>query len=244
MKPPSGVVLSCEHGGHRVPARVSHLFAGLASRLESHRGHDPGAADLTRRLARALGAPAFVARVSRLVVDLNRSPGLPALRAGPARGIVGADRERLLDRHYWPFRRAVEAALREALARGGGPVLHLSCHSFTPVLDGRERRADVALLYDPRRPGERAFADLWLAGLALRRPFLVLRRNYPYRGVADGHTTWLRRRLPPGCYLGLELEVNQRFPLGPRPEWRRLQEDLEASLREALGGGLGRDTRA
>jgi hypothetical protein len=37
-----------------------------------------------------------------------------------------------------------------------------------------------------------------------------VRRNRPYRGAADGLTTHLRRKLGPR-YLGIELEVSQRF---------------------------------
>ena len=36
-------------------------------------------------------------------------------------------------------------------------VLHVAVHSFTPVLHGERRNADVGLLYDPARPRERAF---------------------------------------------------------------------------------------
>ena len=37
-----------------------------------------------------------------------------------------------------------------------------------------------------------------------------MRRNYPYAGKGDGLTSYLRRRFPPGAYVGIELEVNQR----------------------------------
>ena len=36
-----------------------------------------------------------------------------------------------------------------------------------------------------------------------------VRRNYPYRGAADGLTTALRRLFKPKDYLGLEIEINQ-----------------------------------
>ena len=57
--------------------------------------------------------------------------------------------------------------------------------------------------------------------------------NYPYRGVSDGHTAALRRRFRKR-YLGLEIEVNQRFPLGPEKDWRELQEGFKDCLREML----------
>jgi hypothetical protein len=56
-----------------------------------------------------------------------------------------------------------------------------------------------------------------------------LRRNYPYRGQSDGLTTALRRQFG-ARYLGIELEINQRWPLGPRSAWQTLQADLQATI--------------
>jgi hypothetical protein len=47
--------------------------------------------------------------------------------------------------------------------------------------------------------------------------------------AADGLTTHLRRRFG-NLYAGLELEVNQRWPLTMKREWRSLQRVLANSL--------------
>src|SRR5690606_9080611 len=73
------LVLSCEHGGNRVPPRYKDRFKDAEKLLESHRGYDLGALAVARRMAAALGAPLFYSRVSRLVVDLNRSQHHPRL---------------------------------------------------------------------------------------------------------------------------------------------------------------------
>jgi predicted N-formylglutamate amidohydrolase len=109
-------------------------------------------------------------------------------------------------------------------------VLHVSVHTFTPRWRNARRDVDVALLYDPARRRERAFADAWLEALAARRPDLRLRRNFPYRGEADGLTTHLRGVFGAGHYLGLELEVSQQHALGAASAWRRLQADICAAL--------------
>ena len=70
------VVISCEHGGSRIPGRYRHLFAGRAALLESHRGWDPGALVMARALSRGLRAPLFASTTSRLLVDLNRKEGI------------------------------------------------------------------------------------------------------------------------------------------------------------------------
>ena len=117
-------------------------------------------------------------------------------------------------------------------------VLHISSHSFTPRLDGIERRADVGLLYDPRRAGEQRFCLAWKRALESASPGLVVRRNYPYRGSADGLTTHLRRRFAERSYSGIELEVNQKHALGEPRAWRALRALLVASLRHALTRGF------
>jgi predicted N-formylglutamate amidohydrolase len=113
-------------------------------------------------------------------------------------------------------------------------VIHIAAHSFTPVLGGIVRRADVAWLYDPRRAGETLLARRWQAALAQRAPGLRLRRNYPYQGRSDGLASLLRKRYPDPAYVGIELEVNQRFVAQGGAPWETLRSDLIESLAAAL----------
>jgi hypothetical protein len=96
------------------------------------------------------------------------------------------------------------------------------------------RTADVGLLFDPRRPLEARLCGAWREALQALEPGLRVRRNYPYRGSADGLTTWLRGRFPARQYLGIEVEVNQRFPRGSARRWQALRASLTVSLRQAL----------
>ena len=114
-----------------------------------------------------------------------------------------------------------------------GRIVHLSCHSFTPRLDGVERRADIGLLYDPTREVEVALCLAWQRALKGAAPHLRVRRNYPYRGYDDGLTTTLRRRYADPWYAGIELEVNQKYPLGDAAAWRALRRILISSFKEA-----------
>ena len=36
------IVITCEHGGNRIPVLYRDLFHGQQQQLESHRGYDPG----------------------------------------------------------------------------------------------------------------------------------------------------------------------------------------------------------
>jgi predicted N-formylglutamate amidohydrolase len=226
-------MVTCEHGGHRVPARHRALFAGAGAALRSHRGWDPGALELARDLARALEAPLLACTTTRLLVDANRSAAHPRLFSAWSRALPAAERAALLARWWRPHHAAVTQLVRAAVRRRR-TVLHLSVHSFTPRWKGRPRAVDVGFLYDPTRRRERAFAAEWRRALAARRGDLALRRNQPYRGNADGLTSCMREAFDGAHYLGVELEVSQRFPLGPAPRWRRLRRDLVESLADVL----------
>lgn len=237
-RPDIALIVSCEHATNRVPAEYGALFADAAALLDSHRGFDAGALDVARALARIVkGTPLVEARATRLLVDLNRSAHHPKLFSELTRELTEAAKRRLVARHYTPYRARVEALVADEAARGRF-VLHVSSHSFTPVLGGRERDADVALLYDPGRRSEKAIAGEWLAALADAEPKWRLRRNYPYRGTADGLTTHLRTRFAAEVYAGLELEVNQR--LVGAPEWSRTVRLIAESLRDVMGRSRGR----
>ena len=227
------VVVSCEHGGRDVPRAYAELFSGLGDLLDSHRGWDPGSLQFGRQLARALDAPLHASTTTRLLVDLNRSIGHRQLFSEITRQLSRAERDCIVASHYRPHRDRVEGEIARRIA-GGSAVVHIASHSFTPVLHGVLRRADVAWLYDPRRHGESALAQRWMAQLAQRAPYLQLRRNYPYQGRGDGLTALLRKRFEGEAYRGIELEVNQRFVAQGGAAWRALRRDLVASLSAAL----------
>jgi predicted N-formylglutamate amidohydrolase len=214
-----------------VPREYASLFAGAADVLETHRGFDIGAAAVARACGRRLGVTPFVGNVTRLVVDLNRSPGNRNVFSPYTRSLTAQQRAAAMAQHYWPYRRAVEDAVARAVA-AGETVLHVSTHSFTPALRGDVRKCDVGFLYDPRRRDEVRFVEAWHEALAAAQPQLVLRRNYPYSGVSDALVTHLRRRYGRRGYVGMELEVNQKHVSSAR--WRALVAALAASLAKTV----------
>lgn len=227
------IVVTCEHGGNRIPPRYRALFAGHEALLKTHRGYDPGALALARELAQRLGAPCFVSTTSRLLIDLNRSLRHPKLYSEATRNAPLAVRHEIRDAYYLPYRADVEAHVADAVARGVR-VLHVSSHSFTPALDGVVRNADLGLLYDPRRSSETGLCRRWQDALEARLPGLKVRRNYPYAGRSDGFTAYLRRRFEAGDYLGVELEINQQRVRQGGNAWR----DLRTGVIDALVASL------
>ena len=227
------VLITCEHGGNRIPAHYRPLFQGFEAVLQTHRGFDPGARVVGRQMAKALAAPLFVSTTSRLLIDLNRSIGHPRLYSEITRRAPAPVRRTILNAYYLPYRKRVEAHIRGAIARGSR-VIHVSSHSFTPQLEDVVRRADVGLLYDPARCSELELCRRWQAALKARLPELDVRRNYPYTGKSDGFTAYLRRRFPADLYVGVELEINQKHVLRGGRGWRILRRHVVDSLDQVI----------
>lgn len=230
---PTAVLVTAEHGGNDVPAEYRALFRGRKALLASHRGWDPGTLDLASRLATAMRAPLVSSAVTRLLVDLNRSPHNPRVFSEVTRPLPRAERLDLLERWHRPHWDATRSALAAAL-RAHGCALHIAIHSFTPVLAGVRRKPEVAVLYDPARPVERVLALGWARALAAALPSRIVRRNDPYRGSSDGLATAMRRELPASRYVGIEIEINQRLVdrSGRFPSW--VEDALLHTLSEVL----------
>ena len=204
------LVLTVEHAGRRVPAAYAKLFDTPEARaaLDSHRGWDPGAWTAARALGRATGVRPRAHAVTRLLVDVNRSLHHPTCFSEFSRHLPPDTRDRIAREHHLPHRAAVGRDVERAVASCGRCV-HVGVHTFAPILDGVTRRADLGILYDPRRCGERALGRAWAVALRAAVPGLGVRRNYPYRGRADGLTMTLRARFADDAYQGVELELNQ-----------------------------------
>jgi len=225
-------IVTCEHGGNRVPAPYRPLFRGQRALLDSHRGYDPGSLVMAKGLASAFAAPLVASTVSRLLIDLNRSIDHPQLFSAVIRAAPAQTRAQIVEQHYRPYRRQVERLIRQAVARGQR-VIHISSHTFTAELDGKVRGTDVGLLYHPGRREEAEVCARWKETLAALAPELRVRRNYPYAGKADGLTSHLRVRFAQSDYVGIELEVNQGIVFAAGRRWTALRRMLIDSLRTA-----------
>jgi predicted N-formylglutamate amidohydrolase len=229
---PSSLIVTCEHGGNKIPPPYRVLFKGQEELLAGHRGYDLGALGLARAMAAHFKAPLHAAVTSRVLVDLNRSIGHPRLFSQFTRTLPQKDKERIVSDYYASHRDPIETAVRERIEKGM-KVVHIACHSFTPVLDGRVRSMDIGLLYDPARPGEQRFCAEWKTALENALPGCRIRRNAPYKGISDGMATHFRKLFSRG-YLGIELEMNQRHYFENKPRWRRLCAAVIESLQRTI----------
>jgi predicted N-formylglutamate amidohydrolase len=202
------LLCTCEHGGNSVPKNLKPLFSDAKQILESHRGWDMGALHIARAVSRRLKAPLIFSKTSRLVVDLNRSQSNPKLFSKFTQTLSRTDQEWLLERYYFPYRRKVLERLNHMLVTNSA-ALHLSFHSFTPMLNGVIRNCEFGLLYDPSRALEKKITHGLKSTLMEDLPSLRTRMNYPYKGIADGLTTNLRKKFGASRYAGIEIEINQ-----------------------------------
>jgi len=225
--------VSCEHGGNEIPAPYTPLFSKAESLLTSHRGYDPGALELARKIAGTLRTPLFFSTVTRLLIDANRSSTNKNLFSSVTNNLTSAEKKHIIKTYYTPYRSEIELHIKNCINELA-VVVHLSVHSFTPVLNGKTRTVDIGLLYDPTRLLEKDFCSRLARSLLRGNPPVKARRNYPYCGRADGLTTYLRKQLSSAEYLGIEIEINQKFPLGSSAGWNSLQNNLIAALRETL----------
>jgi predicted N-formylglutamate amidohydrolase len=207
------LLLTCEHAGNEIPSAYKDLFAKSRGVLETHRGWDPGAFEIANELQKLSGAPLYFTKLSRLIVDMNRSSRSSSLLSKWTSGLPPAQRARILERFYFPYRSTIETAVSKELKKNS--VAHLGIHSFSPYLDPARRSCQIGILFDPKNRFEVEIAQHLRDRLEVVFPRLEIRMNFPYRGDDDGLTTDLRKKIRSSRiskrYAGIEIEFNQAF---------------------------------
>lgn len=201
-------ILTCEHARNTIPIAYQSLFTHARQDLKGHRGFDIGSEIIFDTLSSALSCFSKKGEYSRLLVDLNRSESSHSLFSTYMQPLSIEEKKHVLYTYYVPYRKKVVSEIEKNI-KIGKTILHLSIHSFTPILNGVERQTDIGLLYDPKDYSEKLYCSNLKSNLQEILPDFVIRKNYPYRGNADGFTTFCRKIFP-AHYLGIELEFNQK----------------------------------
>lgn len=187
--PAAGMLLLCDHASNAIPPELDSL--GLPpAQLERHIAYDIGAAEMTRAMARALGAPAVLSHFSRLLIDPNRGLDDPTLVMRLSDGAIVPGNRHIdaagiaarIERYYRPYDAAIDAAIEAALTAGHPPAI-ISLHSFTPFWKGVARPWHVGVLWDY----EGRLARPLIAALQ-QEGDLVVGDNEPYHGGLPGDT--------------------------------------------------------
>lgn len=226
----SDVLLLCDHASDRVPIGID--LGVLPGVMGMHVAVDVGAEPLTRALAAMTGAPAILATVSRLVIDLHREPDHPALIPIESDGIavpgnVGADRFDRIARFHAPYHATIADAVR--LKR---PRLMVAIHSFTRQLRGREPRTlEAGVLYNRDDRAARVMIE------GLRAAGIETGDNQPYSGRVLNATLNRHGEGQGIACVSIEVRNDLIEDQAGVACWARLLAPLIAQARAAVGGG-------
>jgi predicted N-formylglutamate amidohydrolase len=170
------VLLLCDHASNQVPEGIE--LGVRPEQLDLHIAVDIGAEPLTRALAARLDAPAILATVSRLVIDLHREAEHPDLIPSVSDGHVIPgnalpDRAARIAAYHRPYHEALAGLIDKTR-----PRLLAAIHSFTPRLESArgDRPWEVGILYNQDERAARIAIEL------LATEGLEVGDNQPYSG--------------------------------------------------------------
>ena len=236
----SRLLFLCDHASNRLPEGGLGLDPAL---LATHIAYDIGAAAVTRALALAYGAPAFLGGWSRLLIDLNRGADDPTIvmklsDGSIIPGNVLGNREadvREVARRIATYHAPYHAAIAARLDCMGPATSVISMHSFTPAWKGRARPWEVGVLYDrDTRLSAPLMARLEEAGF-------VVGDNEPYSGALHGDSLYQHGTVRALPHVLIEIrqdliadeDAAQAFAL-------RLKPILDAALSDMRGPDMHR----
>lgn len=185
-----GMLLVADHAMRHLPEKYGLL--GLPEQeFDRHIAYDIGVEGVVRNLASLTGAPAVMARYSRLLIDPNRGQDDPTLVRQIYDGAIipgnyplyAHELQQRIETYFRPFRAAVEESATAIEKATGSASMILSIHSFTPRMGNRPRPWHVGLLWDL---DDRVFGKLFDALKA--DPALIVGDNEPYDGALKGDT--------------------------------------------------------
>lgn len=223
------ILILCDHASNRVPPEVD---LGIdPALLAKHIAIDIGAAAVSEAMAVQLGAPAILATVSRLVIDLNREPDSAGLipRVSDGHAISGngsAARADRIARFHAPYHWLIAETIRTKR-----PKLLVSVHSFTPRLeqhDGNDRPWEIGILYN--RDARAARIGIGL----LEAAGVVTGDNEPYSGRILNAT--MNRHAEGNGIPYLGIEIRNDLISGPAgvAQWAQLLASIANDVRNRL----------
>ncbi len=197
-----GILVVCDHASNAIPEGVE---LGIAEEhLNQHIGWDIGVTGVAEYLVSLSDCTAFLAKWSRLLVDLNRYPEedsvVPRFSDGiaiPGNQIDDVARAKRVQQYFDPY----HAELSSLLAHNH-PALILSLHSFTPALESdpsAERPWQIGILYNEHETASQ------LAIGRLEGEGLIVGDQLPYSGKQLNATMNRHAEAHDIPYVGIEI---------------------------------------
>jgi predicted N-formylglutamate amidohydrolase len=228
------ILIIADHASARVPPGID---LGLdAALLGNHIAVDIGIEALSQALAARLGAPAIIATVTRLAIDLNRDPAVRDVIPGASDGYVipgnlllsATERELRIAAIHTPYHATIA---REIATRR--PALLVSLHSFTPAratFPDEQRPWPIGILYN--RDARAALIGM----AALRRLGLNVGDNQPYSGRELNYTMDRHAEMAGIPYLGVEIRQDALASAADVARWADILEPIGLKIVTALTG--------
>jgi predicted N-formylglutamate amidohydrolase len=150
----SDLFLTADHAGREIPRQLGRL--GVSEReLTRHIAWDIGIRGVTERLSAAFDATAVFQTYSRLVIDCNRTPGVPGSipeisEHTPIPGNAGltqTGKDARVAEIFTPYHDRITSLL-DARAAAGRRTVYIAMHSFTPTFKGESRAMQIGVLYN------------------------------------------------------------------------------------------------
>jgi predicted N-formylglutamate amidohydrolase len=216
-----GMMIIADHAMRHMPADYGRL--GLPDHeFDRHIAYDIGVEGVVRHLAHLTGAPAVMARYSRLLIDPNRGEDDPTLVRQIYDGAVipgnyplyADELHRRIENYFRPFRSAVEEIAASIENRAGSTAMILSIHSFTPRMGNRPRPWHIGLLWDC---DDRLFQKLFDALKA--DPSLIVGDNEPYDGALKGDTLHEHATMKGRAHILIEIRQDLIASETGQKEW-------------------------
>jgi predicted N-formylglutamate amidohydrolase len=227
----SAMLLVADHASNRVPNGID--LGVPAALMAEHVAIDIGVAPLAVALCAALGCPAVLGGVSRLVIDLNREEDaaglIPRTSDGwaiPGNGdVTPAGRKGRLAAYWQPYHDHIAQEIIE-----NAPNLLISLHSFTPRLatSEAERPWQIGILYNrDERAAKIALPLLEQAGI-------VAGDNLPYSGKMLNATMNRHGETNGIPYLGIEVRQDLISEEAGVARWSARLAPIILGVREGL----------
>ena len=228
------ILIVADHASNAVPPGID---LGIdPALLDNHIAVDIGTQALSELLAARLGAPAVIATVTRLVVDLNRDPVVRDVIPGASDGHVipgnlalsAIERALRIAAIHAPYHATIAALIAERR-----PALIVSVHSFTPARATRpdeNRPWSIGILYN------RDDSAAQIAMRALRFAGLNVGDNQPYSGRDLNYTMDRHAEMNAIPYLGLEIRQDE---LGHPADTARWADRLSPVVAQTLAALVG-----
>jgi predicted N-formylglutamate amidohydrolase len=180
------VVVSCEHASGFVPEELNNLGVSMDELNSCNYLMDRGAEGAYDFLVAKLGCNGIKARVSRLVIDVNRDLDQKSLirtSCGPHsfkgnKDITEEEKKDRVEKYYLPYRNKLHDLLLDC-EKKHGVCFYFSIHTMENCFEKERREMDFAIIYNK---GEKVAKKL---GESLEKNGHVVTYNNPYTLKTD-----------------------------------------------------------